>query len=130
VLALAAAAAKTDLTEELRSLPMPAIVFHASAMRIVPIDLARYVATCIPDCMFVEIGENEWVDALEAIDLALLEFLGGQDSVPPELPHGTAVILFVDIVDSTALTERLGDAAFRCAPRSGNRMARRSTASC
>ena len=29
----------------------------------------------------------------------------------------TAVILFADIVDSTALTERLGDAAFRSAAR-------------
>jgi class 3 adenylate cyclase len=32
---------------------------------------------------------------------------------PPTLPSGTAVILFADIVDSTALTERLGDSAFR-----------------
>ena len=29
------------------------------------------------------------------------------------LPGGTAVILFTDIVDSTALTERLGDTRFR-----------------
>ncbi len=29
------------------------------------------------------------------------------------LPSGTAIILFADIADSTALTERLGDAAFR-----------------
>jgi len=29
------------------------------------------------------------------------------------LPSGTAIILFADIVDSTALTERMGDAAFR-----------------
>ena len=29
------------------------------------------------------------------------------------VPSGTAIILFADIVDSTALTERLGDAAFR-----------------
>ena len=28
-------------------------------------------------------------------------------------PAGTAIILFADIADSTALTERLGDAAFR-----------------
>ena len=34
-------------------------------------------------------------------------------AAPPELPSGTAVILFADIADSTALTERLGDAAFR-----------------
>ncbi len=31
----------------------------------------------------------------------------------PDVPSGTAVILFADIADSTALTERLGDAAFR-----------------
>jgi class 3 adenylate cyclase len=31
----------------------------------------------------------------------------------PKDPHGTAIILFADIADSTALTERLGDAAFR-----------------
>jgi class 3 adenylate cyclase len=30
-----------------------------------------------------------------------------------ELPSGTAIILFADIVDSTGLTERLGDDAFR-----------------
>ena len=29
------------------------------------------------------------------------------------IPSGTAIILFADIVDSTALTERLGDTAFR-----------------
>jgi class 3 adenylate cyclase len=33
---------------------------------------------------------------------------------PRDTPsHGTAIILFADIADSTALTERLGDAAFR-----------------
>ena len=32
-------------------------------------------------------------------------------------PSGTAVILFADIADSTALTERLGDAAFRAKAR-------------
>ena len=35
----------------------------------------------------------------------------------PDLPSGTAVIIFADIVDSTALTERLGDAAFRAKAR-------------
>jgi class 3 adenylate cyclase len=33
------------------------------------------------------------------------------------LPSGTAIILFTDIADSTALTERLGDAAFRAKAR-------------
>ena len=35
----------------------------------------------------------------------------------PALPSGTAVILFADIADSTAITERLGDAAFRAKAR-------------
>ena len=42
-------------------------------------------------------------------------------SAPPEgIPpaQGTAVILFTDIVDSTALTERMGDAAYRALSRS------------
>ena len=33
------------------------------------------------------------------------------------IPAGTASILFADIVDSTALTERMGDAAFRARAR-------------
>ena len=35
----------------------------------------------------------------------------------PRGPSGTAIILFADIADSTALTERLGDAAFRAKAR-------------
>ena len=35
----------------------------------------------------------------------------------PQLPSGTAIILFADIADSTALTEHLGDAAFRAKAR-------------
>jgi class 3 adenylate cyclase len=38
-------------------------------------------------------------------------------AAPGDVPSGTAVIMFTDIVDSTALTERLGDAAFRAKAR-------------
>jgi class 3 adenylate cyclase len=48
---------------------------------------------------------------------AVEEFLSDDqeplETVKADIPHGTAVILFADIVESTALTERLGDAAFR-----------------
>src|SRR5438128_12434241 len=43
-------------------------------------------------------------------------FLGESDQIAQrqaDLPSGTAVILFADIADSTALTERLGDTPFR-----------------
>ncbi|MDP9236669.1 MAG: adenylate/guanylate cyclase domain-containing protein [Chloroflexota bacterium] len=53
----------------------------------------------------------------EPIVKTVVEFMGLGEiaSAPP--PHGTAIILFTDIVDSTALTERMGDSAFRAASR-------------
>ena len=50
----------------------------------------------------------------------------GHEYVDPEtvqvpasvsIPAGTAIILFADVVDSTGLTERMGDAAFRAKSR-------------
>ena len=38
---------------------------------------------------------------------------GAESKTDAELPSGTAIILFADIADSTGLTERLGDSAFR-----------------
>ncbi len=76
------------------------------------------LASVVPNCRVAstpDVGD----DALAAI----LEFMGvdtGQGSSPPAADGGvggTAVILFTDIVDSTALTERLGDARFRDASR-------------
>jgi len=53
-----------------------------------------------------------------AVVRACLEFMGIESALANEAARGdTAVILFADIVDSTALTERLGDAAFRSAAR-------------
>ncbi len=52
-----------------------------------------------------------------SIARAACEFVTGEEAEreaeAPQLPAGTAIILFTDIVDSTALTEQLGDAAFR-----------------
>ena len=52
--------------------------------------------------------------------MAIDDFLNdGQESEARDrkLPSGTAIILFADIADSTALTERLGDDAFRAKAR-------------
>jgi class 3 adenylate cyclase len=49
---------------------------------------------------------------------AVAEFLREGKRVPePPLPSGMTAILFTDIANSTALTERLGDAAFRAKAR-------------
>jgi class 3 adenylate cyclase len=53
-----------------------------------------------------------------AVVRACLEFMGIKASLASEKTGSeTSVILFADIVDSTALTERVGDAAFRSTAR-------------
>jgi class 3 adenylate cyclase len=52
----------------------------------------------------------------ETLGEAICQFVRGDRIAPARqdtLPEGTAIILFADIVDSTALTEQLGDAVFR-----------------
>jgi class 3 adenylate cyclase len=59
------------------------------------------------------LGYGSW--SPELID-AVLQFFAeaaGEGAVAPETAHGTSIVVFADIADSTALTERLGDAGFR-----------------
>ncbi len=58
---------------------------------------------------------GDWEAAAQTVNDFLAE--GEESAATAELPEGMAVILFADIVESTALTERLGDAAFRAKAR-------------
>jgi class 3 adenylate cyclase len=60
---------------------------------------------------------GDWRAALEAIEEFLQEGDRAEARTGSSLASGTAVILFADIADSTGLTERLGDAAFRAKAR-------------
>ncbi len=82
----------------------------------------REIAALVKDARVRTSTLTNWVSLLlEAEDArAFAEFFdeGSEPSHPePELPSGTAIILFADIADSTALTERLGDAGFRAKAR-------------
>ena len=100
----------TDLGQSLAFLSVPSLVIHDSSrfgrrMR----EIAQRLAPRIPGARFVETDNPA---------RAIREFVG--TSTPEqraELPSGMTAILFTDIVDSTALTERLGDAAFRAKAR-------------
>jgi class 3 adenylate cyclase len=76
----------------------------------------RRVAALIPDAQiaFTD-GPFQGQAAAQEYYQAVLPGASGQLRAP--LPAGTAIILFTDIADSTALTERMGDAAFRAAAR-------------
>ena len=114
---LLSATASVDVTELLSGISAPTLVM-THGVRVTPIDLARRLASHIPKARMVVLNGN-WVDTAEDFVRAIDEFLSeGEETEPKtELPEGMAVILFADIVESTALTERLGDAAFRAKAR-------------
>jgi len=109
---------EVDVTELLPQVTVPTLVVHGRPT-VLSVDLARGLAAGIPDArlavlerggIFAYLGDTE--EAAMAID----DFLNdGQESEVREhkLPSGMTAILFIDVVDSTPLTERLGDAAFR-----------------
>ncbi len=107
------------------------LVMHPRDHPYYPTEGARKLAAAIPDARLVlSEGSTVLVPGPQAL-AAMAEFLSDLSGVtqshldvrvpqlrgePPSEPSarsGTANILFADIVDSTALTERLGDTAFR-----------------
>ena len=78
-------------------------------------DTARDLAAAIPNARLAMIeGPLDMSNNQEAATIA--SFLSDGAVLMPssiEAPHTTLTILFTDVVDSTSLTERLGDAAFR-----------------
>jgi class 3 adenylate cyclase len=112
----------------------PTLIAHRFGFALVPVDVLRELSAEIPNASLVVLeGETADVRPLYSPQMrqVLDEFLLGAAAQPIDvdapspaategsrtLPSGTAVILFADIADSTALTERLGDAAFRAKAR-------------
>ncbi len=110
---------RSDISNLLTQISVPTLVVFTHSFLPAVLPLTREVARLVPGAEFIETDEP--TGALDSIDA----FLRGDEGAGPGelspgttasragLPSGTAIILFADIVDSTALTERLGDAAFR-----------------
>jgi len=115
-LAFVEAAEKIDIVDILPDVAAPTLVV-ADRSAFMTGDLSRVLASSIPGASYIATDDY-------TRELAL--FVRGEAPSPsmPDapvplspLPSGTAIILFADIVDSTALTERLGDATFRAKAR-------------
>ena len=101
---------KTDVMDVLGSIAVPTLVVHDRADTIGDFSmLTSRLASRVPNARFVATD-----DAVGAIDQFLREAGAAADS---RLLSGMTAILFADIADSTALTERLGDTAFRAKAR-------------
>src|SRR5439155_15314335 len=88
---------------------VPTLVVHRPHDSAVPRAATEFVASRLPTCRFVV------VESRKEYQETIREFLWEQSSPSSEaaIGTGTAIIIFADIVDSTGLTERLGDTAFR-----------------
>jgi class 3 adenylate cyclase len=108
----------------------PALVLHRRGVQITPFAAVQRLATMLPNARFVplegtlvdpSLGDSQAV--VDAVRPFLAETSGRKKraskraTAAAAMPRGTAVILFTDIANSTALTERMGDAAFRAASR-------------
>ncbi len=115
-------ARKDDVTDLLSRVACPTLVVHVRSINeISSIEASRRLAAAIPGARLIVVagGGMPVISGWEEGGYTQIEeFLDqGEGRSGQELPSGTAVILFADIADSTVLTERLGDAAFRAKAR-------------
>jgi len=105
-----------DVTDLLPEVKVPTLVLHRRQLPLLGVDVARGLAARIPDARLALLeGESifAYIGDMEAAAMAIDEFLRKSELAAAAPPSGMTAILFADIADSTALTERLGDAAFR-----------------
>ena len=105
-----------DVFELLDQIRTPTLVAHNRGFRFLSVQVGQRLAAAIPDARFLEINDMTYADVPRLIEDFIQETTRDK-SKAASLPSGTAVILFADIADSTALTERLGDGAFRAKAR-------------
>jgi len=102
-----------DVTALLSSVAAPTLIVHNKNNRFFPVDAGQRLAAAVPNARLTLIDDMTYAAVPNLIDA----FVGEGQQREPALPSGMTAILFADIVDSTALTERLGDAGFRAKAR-------------
>ncbi len=122
-----------DASELLPDIDAPVLVVDHRKRLNVPQNAAQYLAAnlrnarlvvldgvqSVPAVQTERVVENaRLIDEFTGVTLPDQRALGAESSsATPRAPAGSAIVLFTDIAESTALTERMGDAAFRDASR-------------
>ena len=104
-----------DFRSVLPTIRVPTLILHRVGNRYVRVGNGRYLADHIEGAQLVEIdGEDHFFHAgdVEAMLAPAQEVLTGSRALP-EPERVLATVMFTDIVGATALTERLGDGAWR-----------------
>jgi class 3 adenylate cyclase/alpha-beta hydrolase superfamily lysophospholipase len=105
----------TDVRAILASVRVPTLILHRSGDIPVRVGHGRYLHEHIAGARYVEIPGDDhffWVGNTGSILDEVEEFLTGRRT-PHSQDRVLATVLFTDIVDSTALAARVGDASWR-----------------
>ncbi|MDP9237430.1 MAG: adenylate/guanylate cyclase domain-containing protein [Chloroflexota bacterium] len=118
------AVATWDVTDRLPSVTAPTLVLHRRGIRWISSEACRRLAAALPNSTFTTVEGSAFAFTDPASSEAIGSFLSAHFPRPAasersrtEGTGGVRIILFTDIVSSTALTEHMGDAAFRDASR-------------
>jgi class 3 adenylate cyclase len=105
----------SDVQPILPSIRVPTLLLWRAGDRLEPVETGKHLASLIPGARLIELpGEDDlwFVGDIDPIVDAVQEFVTGVR--PPSLPDRVlATVLFTDIVGSTELAARLGDAAWK-----------------
>jgi class 3 adenylate cyclase len=118
--ATVAALREFDVTDLLPRVTAPTLVLHRRQVRLFDVDVAKHLASNIPDArLLLQEGDilTPSLGDMEAVASAIDQFLGDSGPAPagaePPAAGGVCTILFTDVEGSTALTQRLGDVKAR-----------------
>jgi len=117
------------VTDLLPRVKVPTLVLHRRGDKTCPFQQGREMAARIPGARFVPLEGDIHVLVLgdvEPIVNAVADFLSGKEGPRVRRPAEVLqTIVFTDIVSSTALTEKLGDAGFQDLLRAHNQAVRK-----
>lgn len=104
-----------DTRHILRSIKVPTLLLHSNRDMAVPVEHSRYMAERIPGAKLIEIDSDDHLSFFtrpNEIPDAVQEFItGGRGAVDEDRVVKT--VMFSDIVGSTELATKLGDARWR-----------------
>jgi class 3 adenylate cyclase len=107
--------AEVDVRDILGSIHVPTLVVHRRDDHLIRVAVARYLAAHIPGSRLVELEGSDHLYFTGDVDAVLAEveeFLTGHRPGPAPTDRVLATVLFVDVVGSTALAARVGDAVW------------------